>query len=152
MTVLERLDADMKEALKARDQVRLRTIRMLRSALKNAEIDKRAPLGEDEVLQVLSRELKLREESLAEFRRAGREEQAAELEQEIRVVRSYLPEPLSEEQVRQLAREAIAAVGAAGSQDMGRVMGALMPRVRGRADGGVVSRIVREELQARAGG
>lgn len=152
MSIVERLEADMKEALKARDQVRLRTIRMLRSALKNAEIERRGPLGEDEVLQVLARELKLREESLAEFRRAGRAEQAAELEEEIRVVRSYMPEPLSEDEVRAMAREVIAAVGAAGPQDMGKVMGALMPRVRGRADGGVVSRIVREELAARVGG
>lgn len=142
----QRLEADMKEALRARQAVRLRTVRMLRNALKNAEIDRRRPLAEDEVLQVLARELKLREEALAEYRRAGRAEQARELEEEIAVVRTYLPEPLGEEELRELARAAIGEVGARGPQDMGRVMGALMPRVRGRADGALVSRVVREEL------
>lgn len=119
---------------------------MLRNALKNAEIERRRPLEEPEVLEVLGRELKLRQEALEQYRRAGREAQAAELEEEIRVVRSYLPEPLGEEELRALARQAIAEVGARGPQELGRVMGALMPRVRGRAEGAVVSRIVREEL------
>lgn len=136
----------MKEALKARQEIRLRTIRMLRNALKNAEIDKRRPLSEDEVLQVLGRELKLRQEALEEYRKAGRAEQAREIEEEIAVVRAYLPEPLDEAALRELARAAIAEVGAQGPQDMGKVMGALMPRVRGRAEGALVSRIVREEL------
>lgn len=146
MTLAERLEADMREALKAGQPVRLRTIRMLRSALHNARIEKRRPLSEDEELQVLARELRLREEALVEYRRAGRAQQAEELEEEIRVVRSYLPEPLGEGELRALAREAIAQAGARGPQDMGRVMGLLMPRVRGRADGSAVSRIVREEL------
>lgn len=144
--IARRLEADMKEALKARQEVRLRTVRMLRNALKNAEIERRRPLTEDEVLQVLGRELKLRQEALEEYRKAGREQQARELEEEIAVVRSYLPQPLDEEELRRLARAVIAEVGAQGPQDVGKVMGALMPRVRGRAEGATVSRIVREEL------
>ncbi len=151
MSLVEQLAADMKEAMKARQEVRLRTIRMLRAALKNAEIDRKRPLSEDEVLEVLSKELKIRQESLAEFQRAGRTEQASELEEEIRVVRSYLPEPLSDEELRALAQAAIAEVGAAGPRDMGRVMGVLMPKVRGRADGAKVSQVVREELTRRQG-
>lgn len=151
MSLVEQLAADMKEAMKARQEVRLRTIRMLRAALKNAEIDRKRPLSEDEVLEVLSKELKIRQESLAEFQRAGRTEQASELEEEIRVVRSYLPEPLSDEELRALAQAAIVEVGAAGPRDMGRVMGVLMPKVRGRADGAKVSQVVREELTRRQG-
>lgn len=150
MDLKARLDHDMKEALRAGDRVRLGAIRMIRAAVKNAEIAAGKALDDAGVLEVLARELKLRQESLAEFERAGRAEQVATLQREIEVVRGYLPEPLSEEDVARLARRVIAEVGAAGMQDMGKVMSRLMAEVRGRAEGGVVSRIVREEL-ARSG-
>ncbi|SRR5690606_27744119 len=136
----------MKEALRAGDRVRLATIRMLRAAVQNADIAAGRRLDEQGIIEVLARELKLRREALDEYRRAGRAEQVAQLEQEIQVVQGYLPEPLSEAEIAELARQAAAEAGAKGPQDMGRVMGLLMPRVKGRADGSVVSRIVREEL------
>jgi len=141
-----RLEQDMKEALRAGDRVRLATIRMLRAAVQNADIAAGRRLDEQGIIEVLARELKLRREALDEYRRAGRAEQVAQLEQEIQVVQGYLPEPLSEAEIAELARQAVAEAGAKGPQDMGRVMGLLMPRVKGRADGSVVSRIVREEL------
>src|SRR5690606_14771813 len=133
-------------ALRAGDRVRLATVRMLRAAVQNADIAAGRPLDEQGIVEVLARELKIRRESLDEYRRAGRTEQAAVLEREIEVVQAYLPEPLTEAEITELARRVVAEVGAAGPQDMGRVMGHLMPLVKGRADGSVVSRIVREEL------
>ncbi|MFO7245399.1 MAG: GatB/YqeY domain-containing protein [Thermaerobacter sp.] len=146
MDLRSRLEQDMKEALRAGDRVRLATIRMLRAAVQNADIAAGRRLDEQGIIEVLARELKLRREALDEYRRAGRAEQVAQLEQEIQVVQGYLPEPLSEAEIAELARQAAAEAGAKGPQDMGRVMGLLMPRVKGRADGSVVSRIVREEL------
>lgn len=136
----------MKDALRQKDRDRLSAIRMLRAAIQNADIDAGRSLDDQEVMEVLARELKMRRESLAEFQRAGRTDQAAQLERQIQVVQEYLPEPLSEEEIAQLARRVMAEVGAAGPQDMGKVMGKIMPLVRGRADGNVVSRIVRAEL------
>lgn len=136
----------MKDALRQKDRDRLSAIRMLRAAIQNADIDAGRSLDDQEVMEVLARELKMRRESLAEFQRAGRTDQAAQLERQIQVVQEYLPEPLSEEEIAQLARRVMAEVGAAGPQDMGKVMGKIMPLVRGRADGNVVSRIVRGEL------
>ena len=146
MDIRSRLEEDMKEALRQKDRDRLSAIRMIRAAIQNADIEAGKPLDDQEVLEVLARELKMRRESLAEFQRAGRTDQAAQLERQIQVVQEYLPEPLSEEEIAQLARRVMAEVGAAGPQDMGKVMGKIMPLVRGRADGNVVSRIVRGEL------
>lgn len=146
MNVRSRLEQDMKDALRQKDRDRLSAIRMLRAAIQNADIDAGRSLDDQEVMEVLARELKMRRESLAEFQRAGRTDQAAQLERQIQVVQEYLPEPLSEEEIAQLARRVMAEVGAAGPQDMGKVMGKIMPLVRGRADGNVVSRIVRGEL------
>ena len=146
MDLKARLDHDMKEALRAGDRVRLGVIRMIRAAVKNAEIAAGKALDDAGVLEVLVRELKLRQESLAEYERAGRSDEVARLQREIEIVRGYLPEPLSEAEIVELARRVIAEVGAVGPQDMGKVMGRLMAEVRGRAEGGLVSRIVREEL------
>lgn len=136
----------MKEAMRTRDRVRLDTIRMLRGAVRNAEIEARRELDDEDLTAVLARELKLRQESLEGYRRAGRREQAQTVEREIETVRAYLPEPASEDEIAALVRDAAAAVEAEGPQDMGRVMGRVMPRLRGRADGAVVSRIAREQL------
>lgn len=146
MDLRSRLEQDMKDALRAGDRVRLATVRMLRAAVQNADIAAGKPLDDQGILEVLARELKLRRESLDEYRRAGRGDQVAQLEREVQVVQGYLPEPLTEGEITELARRVVAEVGAAGPQDMGRVMGKLMPLVKGRADGNVVSRIVREEL------
>lgn len=146
MSLSQRLEQDMKVALKNKDKTKLSVIRMLRSAIKNAEIERGRPLEEEEVLDVLARELKQRKESLQEFEKAGRSELAEKAKAEIAVVQAYLPTPLSEEELRKLARQVIDEVGASTPADMGKVMKELIPRVKGRADGKEVSRIVRELL------
>lgn len=148
MDVKERLQEDMKSAMKAREagRVRLSVIRMARAAIKNAEIERRHGLDDGEVLEVLARELKLRRESLEEFRRAGRSEAVRSLEEEIAVLEEYLPQQLGEAEIRERAGQVIAEIGAVGPGDLGKVMSTLMPQVRGLADGKEVNRIVRELL------
>lgn len=146
MSLTQRLEQDMKAAMKNKDKAKLGVIRMLRSAIKNMEIERGRPLVEDEVLDVLARELKQRKESLQEFEKAGRSELAEKVKAEIAVVETYLPAPLSQEELRELARQVIDEVGASTPADMGKVMKEIIPRVKGRADGKEVNRIVRQLL------
>ncbi|HEY8394901.1 MAG TPA: GatB/YqeY domain-containing protein [Thermaerobacter sp.] len=148
MSLKQRLENDMKEALKAREagRTRLSVIRMVRAAIKNAEIERGHELTDDEVLEVLAREKKQRQEALEEYRRAGRQDLVEQIEAELAIIAGYLPAPLSEEELTELARRVIAEVGARGPQDMGKVMGRLMPQIRGRAEGAEASRIVRQLL------
>ncbi|MDP2873012.1 MAG: GatB/YqeY domain-containing protein [Bacillota bacterium] len=144
----DRLQQDMNEALKAREagRKRLAAIRLLRAALANTAIDKRSPLTEDEALGVLAREASRLEGDIAEYRRLGRVERADELQEELLLVRSYLPAQLTAEEILQAVRDAVAATGAAGPADMGKVMKVLMPEMRGRADGKTVSELVKKAL------
>ncbi|WP_047154948.1 GatB/YqeY domain-containing protein [Aneurinibacillus tyrosinisolvens] len=146
MRLVERLNDDMKQAMKNKDKLKLSVIRMVKSSVKNEEINQGKELSDDEVLTVLTRELKQRRDSLQEFEKAGREDLAASARNEINVLIEYMPEQLSEEEVRKLVSEAIQQVGAASKKDMGKVMGALMPKVKGRADGALVNKIVQELL------
>ncbi|ASJ53038.1 GatB/YqeY domain-containing protein [Brevibacillus formosus] len=146
MSVMERLDQDMKQAMKDRAALKLSVIRMVKAALKNEEINKGRLLSEDEVLTILTRELKQRRESLHEFEKAGRVELASKTREEIDVLSAYLPAQLSEDEIRDIVREGIAATNASSKKEMGKVMGAIMPKVKGRADGNLVQKIVSEEL------
>ncbi|HEX3033025.1 MAG TPA: GatB/YqeY domain-containing protein [Bacillota bacterium] len=149
MNLKDRLVADMKEAMKAREEgkLRLSVIRMARAAIKNAEIDKQKELSDAEVLDVLVREVKMRRDAIEEYARADRPETVAQLNEEINILMGYLPEQLSEEAVRQLVQEAVQATGAQGAKEMGKVMGYLMPKVKGRADGKLVNQLVKEALE-----
>jgi uncharacterized protein YqeY len=142
-----RLDADMKQAMKDKDKIRLSTIRMVRTAIKNAEIDQQKTLSEDEVLAILNRELKQRRDSLQAFESAGRVDLVEAVKQEIDVLMDYLPKQLSEDELTELVRQAIQETGASSKADMGKVMSVLMPKVKGRADGKVVNQIVQQHLQ-----
>ncbi|GAA0355629.1 GatB/YqeY domain-containing protein [Alkalibacterium iburiense] len=146
MSRLNEINQDMKAAMKARDKERLTTIRMLKSALHNEEIGKGSELTEEEELTVLAREKKQRVESLNEFKAANRDDLVQKLETEIAVVDKYLPEQLSEEEVRSIVQETISQTQSTSMKDMGKVMGALMPKVKGKADGALVSSLVKEEL------
>lgn len=146
MSVMERLDQDMKQAMKDRAALKLSVIRMVKAALKNEEINKGSLLSDDEVLTILTRELKQRRESLHEFEKAGRVELASKSREEIDVLSAYLPAQLSEDEIRDIVREAIATTNASSKKEMGKVMGAIMPKVKGRADGNLVQKIVSEEL------
>jgi uncharacterized protein YqeY len=147
MSLTERLNNDMKQAMKKKDKVRLSVIRMVRTAIKNAEIDTKKTLSDDDVIAVLNRELKQRRDSLQAFEQAGRQDLIDEVNQEISVLIEYLPAQMSEDEIRALVKEVIAETGAAGKKDMGKVMSALMPKVKGRADGKLVNQVVQQELQ-----
>jgi len=147
MSLTERLERDMKQAMKDKDKIRLSVIRMVRTAIKNAEIEQRKTLSEDEVIAVLNRELKQSRDSLLAFQAGGRQDLIDEVTQGINILLDYLPAQLSEEEIRALVREAIAETGADGKKDLGKVMSALMPKTKGRADGKLVNQVVQSELQ-----
>ena len=146
MARLDELNQEMKIAMKAKDKEKLSTIRMLKSALQTEQINKGEELTEEDELTVLSREKKQRVESLNEFKAAGRDDLVLKLEREIEIVDDYLPAQLSEEEVREIVQDTVKQTGPSSMKDMGKVMGALMPKVKGKADGNLVSSIVKEEL------
>lgn len=148
MSLKDRLTADMKQAMKDREagKLRLSVIRMVRANIKYVEIDKKRELSEEEVLDVLAKEVKMRRDSIEEFKKGNRPDLVENLEQEIDILMQYLPQQLSEQEVRVLVAETIEESKAASAKDMGKVMAALMPKVKGRADGKMVNTIVRELL------
>lgn len=146
MLILDHLNQDMKQAMKDKETLKLSVIRMLKSSLKNEEINLGRSLNEDEELSILSRELKMRQDSLQEFEKAGRNDLADKARLEIEVVKSYLPAQLSTDELREIIREAVNASGATSKKDMGKVMGILIPKVKGRADGKLVNQLVSEML------
>lgn len=147
MSVAERIQRDIKRAMKERDRERLGALRMINAALENARIEAGRPLSEEEEIAVLRRQLKQREESARAFREGGRQERAEAEEAEAEVVRGYLPEPLSEEEMRRLVDQAIQETGATGMKDMGAVMGRAMQLAGGRAEGRELAAMVRGRLQ-----
>ena len=146
MSASERIQQDVKTAMKERDKPRLGALRMLGAALKNGEIEAGRPLEEGEEQTILRRQLKQREESAEAFRKAGREDQAAAEAAEAAVVRDYLPQPLSPEELEKLVETAIQETGATGMRDMGRVMGRATQLSEGRAEGRELSALVKERL------
>jgi uncharacterized protein YqeY len=144
--MIARIESELKDAMRVRDEVRVAALRLTLSALRSAEKELQRPLKEDEELQVLQRERKRRAESVKAFVDAGRDEQAARERAELDVIEVLLPEPLSEEELERIVDDAIAETGATSLRDLGRVMADVMPQVAGRADGSVVSHLVREKL------
>ncbi|BEH11611.1 MULTISPECIES: GatB/YqeY domain-containing protein [Geobacter] len=142
----DRLNEEMKEAMKARDEVRLSAIRLVRSSVKNREIEARRELSEQEVTEVVSSLVKQRRESIRMFGEAGRTDLVDKEERELQVLLGFLPQQLSREEIEGLVASVIAETGAQSAKDMGRVMKALMPHVAGRTDGSLVSAIVKEQL------
>lgn len=148
MSTKERLTDDMKQAMKDKEagKLRLSVIRMVRASIKNVEIDRKKELAEEEVLDVLAKELKLRRDAMVEFEKANRLDLVENLEKEVAVLMDYLPQQLTEEEVRAFVTDAVQQTQASNAKDMGKVMAALMPKVKGRADGKLVNTIVREML------
>lgn len=146
MTLLVDIEQDLKEARLARDDARRDALALLLSSLRSAEKDLQRPLSDDESLQVLQRERKKRVEAAEAYRAAGREAQAETEEFELDVIEGYMPEQLSEDEIEEIVDDVIAEVGATSLRDLGRVMADVMPQVSGRADGSVVSQVVREKL------
>jgi uncharacterized protein len=141
-----RLQAALKEAMVNKDTVRRDVIRMTLSAIKQVEIDTRKELAPEDVVGILQKEIKSRRESMEEKVKFGRPEEADADKAEAAILESFLPEQLSREQIAGLVQEAITQTGAATQKDMGKVMGVLMPKVKGKADGGLVNQVVRELL------
>jgi uncharacterized protein YqeY len=146
MSLIARLEDELKQAMVARDAERRDALRLILSSLRSAEKELQRPLHDDEELQVLQRERKRRVEAAEAFRAAGREEQAEGEQQELAVLEEFMPAPLSEDELEEIIDDAIAEVGATSMRDLGRVMADVMPQVSGRADGSVVSQLVREKL------
>jgi len=147
-SILDRIQTDMAAAMKSRDADTLSTLRMLKAALMEAKTKKPKDevLGRDEEIEVLQRYAKKRRESIEELKKLGRVERVPREQQEIEVTQRYLPEALGEADLLALVREAVAATGAAGPKDMGKVIGAVMAKVKGRADGSMVSQLVKQAL------
>jgi len=150
VTLASRLQEDLTAAIRAHDDLRRDTLRMVISAAYNESKRARRDLTDDEVLQVLTREVKTRNESVEAYTKAGRADAAEREKAEIDVIRGYLPEQLDPAELERLVREAVDESGATGARDMGKVMSLLMPKVRGRADGKQVSAMVNAELARRA--
>ncbi len=148
MSLKDKLTEDMKTAMKAKDEgkLRLSVIRMVKAAIKNAEIDKKKEFSDAEVVEVLAREVKMRRDAIPEFEKANRPDSVEQLNQEIAILLEYLPQQLSADEIRKLAQEVMDQVRAQGPKDLGKVMGALTPKTKGRADGKIVNQIVRELL------
>jgi uncharacterized protein YqeY len=146
VTLVERIEQEMKAAMLARDADRRDALRLILSSLRSAEKELQRPLSEDEELQVLQRERKRRIEAAEAFEAGGRPEQAAKEEAELAVLQEFMPEPLSEEDLERIVDDAIAETGATSIRDMGRVMADVMPQIAGRADGSAVGQLVREKL------
>jgi len=146
VSLIATIEDELKDAMKERDADRRDALRLILNALKSSEKELQRPLSEDEELQVLQRERKRRVEAAEAFRSGGREEQAEAEEYELEVLEEFMPEPLSEDEIEEIVDDAIAEVGATSMADLGRVMADVMPQIAGRADGSVVSQIVREKL------
>jgi uncharacterized protein YqeY len=146
MSLIARIETEPKEAMRSREAPRVSTLRLTLSSLRSAEKELGRPLHDDEELQVLQRERKRRLEAAEAFRRAGREEQATDEEAELAVIEEFMPAPISESDLERIVDDAIAETGATSLRDLGRVMADVMPQAAGRADGSVVSQLVREKL------
>lgn len=145
---LEKIENDLKEAMKNRDKDRTSTLRMVKAGLHNRKIEKRAELTEEEAVAVLVSMVKQRRESIEQFEAGGRTDLADRERGELAIIQTYLPEQLGEEEVKKLVEEAVMISGASGPKEMGKVMAVLMPKVKGRADGKLVNELVRKALGA----
>jgi uncharacterized protein len=146
VSLIARMEDDLKQATLARDADRRDALRLIISSLRSAEKELQRPLSDEEELQVLQRERKRRNEAAEAFRGGGRDEQAEAEERELAVLEEFMPEPLSEDELEEIVDDAIAENGATSMRDFGRVMADVMPQVSGRADGSVVSQLVKEKL------
>lgn len=146
MSISEKISQDIREAMRGRDRERVNALRMISAALKNAEIDRGQPLDKDEEQAVLRRQLKQREESAEAYQKAGREQQAGKEAAEAAVIRGYLPEPLSREEMEQIVEKAIEETGATNMREMGAVMGRAAALSGGRAEGRELAGLVRGRL------
>ena len=146
MSLLERLNSDIKKAMKNKEKDKLSVIRMIKSSIQNEAIKTGNELSEDEELTVLSREVKQRKDSLHEFDKAGRQDLVEKIRTELQYVELYMPKQLSEEEVSEIVKQAISETGASSKAEMGKVMAVIMPKVKGKAEGSLVNKLVQQHL------
>lgn len=147
MTLKDKLMEDLKASMKNKDSVRKNTITMIRAAIKQLELDQRKELEDDEVLEIISKQLKEKRNALEDFKKAERQDLIDLTEEEINILLEYLPKQLSDKELRQIVIKTIDELGAKDLKDMGKIMKSIMPKIKGKADGGRVNKIVREILK-----
>ncbi|MBR2916139.1 MAG: GatB/YqeY domain-containing protein [Clostridia bacterium] len=146
MSLKETLMDDLKIAMKEKDVIRKNTVQMVRSAVLQFEKDNKTELSDEGVIEVIAKELKRRRDVLPEYEKSGREDLIADINREIEILLAYLPKQLSREELEEIVADAIAEVGATSMKDMGKIMGAVMPKTKGRADGKMINEIVKAKL------
>ena len=146
MSLRERINEDMKQAMRAKEAERLLVVRLLLAAIKQREVDERITLTDDDIVAVVEKMLKQRRDSIAQFQAGGRQDLVDKEQFEVQVLSAYMPQALSEQEIEQAVSEAIAAAGAKSAQDMGKVMAQLKPKLAGRADMAKVSALVKTRL------
>lgn len=147
MTLKQKLQEDLKTSMKNKDTLRKSVITLIRSSIKQVEVDKRIELNDDDVIDIISKQLKQRNDSLEQFLNAGREDLVEETRSEIEVLKEYLPQQLSEEELNEIVKQTISEVGATSMKDMGKIMSVIKPKTKGRADGKLINKLVKENLQ-----
>ncbi len=146
MTIKDKLKEDLKTAMKEKDSIRKNVVQLIKAGVLQVEKDKQITLDDDGVLDVIAKQLKQRRDSLPDYEKSGREDLIAQLKREMDILMEYLPAQLTEEELTELVKEAVAQTGASSVKDMGKIMAAVMPKAKGRADGREINRIARELL------
>ncbi|WP_455090218.1 GatB/YqeY domain-containing protein [Peptoanaerobacter stomatis] len=144
MTLKERLTNDLKDAMKNKEQVRKSVVTLVRAAIKQKEVDERVELDDVDVMDIVSKQLKQRNEALVDFKKAGRDDLISQTEEEIEILLTYLPKQLTDDELREYIKQAVEQVGATSVKDIGKIMGILMPKVKGKADGRRINNLVSE--------
>ena len=147
MSLKAKLQEDLKLAMKNKDTVKKSVVTLIRAEIKQREVDTRAELGDDEIIDVITKQLKQRRDAKAEFEKASRDDLVQEAEAEIEVLMEYLPQQLSKEELNEIVKDTISEVGATSMKDMGKIMAAIKPKTKGRADGKMINELVKSNLQ-----
>ncbi len=146
MNLKEKIEADFAAAVKSRDTEKVSVLRLLKTAIKNEEINQKEELSDDDILKILKREVKQRKDSIEEYQKGNREDLAEKEKREIKIIKQYMPEEISEEEAERIVEEVISAMNDVGPGDFGKVMAAVMEKAGGRADGALISKIVKQKL------
>ncbi|WP_069649309.1 GatB/YqeY domain-containing protein [Caloranaerobacter ferrireducens] len=147
MSFKERLMADLKASMKNKDKIRKDVITMVRAAIKQKEVDERIELSDEDIIELIAKQVKQKKDALKDFEKGGRQDLVELTQKEIDILMEYLPEQLSEDEIDEIVKAAIEEIGASTMKDMGKVMSYVMPKVKGRADGSLVNKIVRQYLK-----
>ncbi|RBP45494.1 GatB/YqeY domain-containing protein [Garciella nitratireducens] len=147
MSLKERLLKDLKQSMKEKDTIKKSTITMVRAAVLQVEKDKKIELNDEEIIDIIAKQVKQRKDALQDFKRGAREDLMEQTQREIAILTEYLPQQLSKGEIENIVMETISEVGAVSIKDMGKVMSAIMPKVKGRADGAIVNKFVKQHLQ-----